>query len=246
MHWQRELDLATAAARDAAHLLTAAFSTDAGVRSRTPKDIKTLADTEAEARILRHLATCGLPIVAEESTANAAQPDGPHWLVDPLDGTLNFSRGFPMHAVSIGLWEGQTPILGVIIDIARDTLYHGVVGHGAWRNGAPIHVSAVADRSQAVLATGFPAGRDYGAEALAAFVARVQAFQKVRMIGSAVLALAMVAEGTFDAYFEEGGKIWDVGAGLALVSAAGGKINWQPGTKSFSPVVSATNGLIEA
>lgn len=244
VQWQRELDLATAAARDAAHLLSTAFSTDAGVRTRTGKDIKTLADTEAEARILRRLATSGLPVVAEESTTTATQPEGLHWLVDPLDGTLNFSRGFPMHAVSIALWDGKTPVLGVIVDIARDTLYQGVVGHGAWRNGQPIRVSTVADRSQAVLATGFPAGRDYGDAALTAFITRVQAFKKVRMIGSAAMALVMVAEGTFDACYEEGGMIWDVAAGLALVAAAGGSIQWQPGTRPGSAVVTAGNGRI--
>jgi myo-inositol-1(or 4)-monophosphatase len=119
-----------------------------------------------------------------------------------------------------------------------------VVGTGAFRDDRPIGVSTVADRSQAVLATGFPSGRDYGTDALTTFTQRVQAFKKIRMIGSAVLSLAMVAEGTFDAYFEEGIMLWDVAAGLALVAAAGGRIDVRPGARHLSVVATATNGHI--
>jgi myo-inositol-1(or 4)-monophosphatase len=81
---------------------------------------------------------------------------------------------------------------------------------------------------------------------LAAFVHRVQAFKKIRMIGSAAMSLALVAQGTFEAYFEEGIMIWDVAAGLALVSAAGGSIELRAGTGSLSVTAVATNGRIPA
>jgi myo-inositol-1(or 4)-monophosphatase len=244
MPWQRELDLAARAARAAATLLRETFTTDAGVRSSDGKDIKTRADVEAEAQILRALAPTGMPVIAEESANAGRPPDGPHWLVDPLDGTMNFSRGFPMHAVSIGLWDAGKPVLGVIVDIARDALYAGVVGVGAHRDGKPIRVSAVADPGQALLATGFPTGRDYGSDALTTFVGRVQAFKKIRMIGSAAMSLAMVAQGSFDGYHEEDIMLWDVAAGLALVAAAGGRIDTRPGAKPLSVAAAATNGLI--
>jgi myo-inositol-1(or 4)-monophosphatase len=157
---------------------------------------------------------------------------------------MNFSRGFPVHAVSIGLWDGATPVLGVIADIARGSIYRGLVGLGAWRDDRPIRVSSITERAQAVLVTGFPTGRDYGDAALAAFIARVQAFKKIRMIGSAALSLAFVAEGVFEAYTEEGIMLWDIAAGLALVAAAGGRIDVRPGARHLSVVATATNGHI--
>lgn len=237
-----ELALASRAAQAAAALLAESFATDAGVRTAAGKDIKTRADLAAEAVILRELAVSGLPIIAEESAVDSAVAlTGPRWYVDPLDGTLNFARGFPMHAVSIALWEDDRPLLGAIYDIPRRALYRGVVGAGADCDGTPLHVSTVADCGQAVLATGFPTGRDYGASALEAFVRRVQSFKKIRMIGSAALSLAHVAAGTFDAYTEEDIMIWDVAAGLALVAAAGGRIETRPGSRPHAVHALATN-----
>lgn len=244
MTWQRELDLATAATRAASRLLVTSFAADAGVLSHEGKDIKTRADSASEALIVQMLAPSGMPVFGEESVQEVQRPPGLHWIVDPLDGTMNFSRGFPIYAVSIALWQGDTPVLGVVADIARETLFSGIVGAGAWRDGLPIRVSSVCTPAQAVLATGFPTGCDYGTDSLSAFVQRVQAFKKVRMIGSAVLSLAMVAQGTFDAYFEEDIMIWDVAAGLALVAAAGGRISARPGRNPLSVVAAATNGFI--
>lgn len=244
MKWERELELATEAAQAAAALLTLSFSADAGVQGGEGRDIKTRADVEAEACILRHLEPSGLPVLAEETAGESVPADGPRWLVDPLDGTMNFSRGFPMHAVSIALWDSARPVLGVVYDLPRQLLYTGHINGGAWQGGRPIRVSSIAETGQAMLATGFPTGRDYGTDSLTAFVSRVQAFKKIRMIGSAVLSLTMVAQGVFDAYFEEDIMIWDVAAGLALVAAAGGRIEVRQGSRPNAVVAKATNGLI--
>ena len=178
MKWQRELDLAVSAVQSAAACLGSRFVSGAGVCSLEGKDIKTDADVEAEAEILRHLRVTAFPIVAEESSAARVGGSGVHWLVDPLDGTMNFARGFPMHAVSVALWDGMTPLLGAIYDLPRRALYTGVIGSGAWRDGRPIVVSDTAEKSQAILATGFPTGREYGSGALGDFIARVQASKK--------------------------------------------------------------------
>lgn len=244
MNWQAELELAKGAASAAADLLVGSFSANADIRSQAGKDIKTRADVEAEACILRHLAVSGVRVLAEESAGEASPSEGLCWMVDPLDGTMNFSRGFPMHAVSIGLWDGMMPILGVIYDLSRGHIYAGRVGGGAWRNNVPMHVSATAECGQGILATGFPTGRDYGGEALGAFVGRIQSFKKIRMIGSAAMSLAMVAGGIFDAYIEEDIMIWDVAAGMALVAAAGGRIEVLPSGKRHAVRATATNGLI--
>lgn len=241
---ESELELAVSAAREAGALLTDAYRQNAGVQSLKGRDIKTEADLAAEACILRTLAPSRLPAVAEETAADQGPPDGRFWLVDPLDGTMNFSRGFPMYGVSIALWSGGEPQLGVVFDIARGLLFRGIVGLGAWCNERRIRVSNVSDRSQAVLATGFPTHRDYSPDALGRFVARVRDFKKIRMIGSASLSLAWVASGAFDAYTEEEIMLWDVAAGLALVLAAGGTIQVQSGRRHWSVTAAATNGAL--
>ncbi|NQU09815.1 inositol monophosphatase [bacterium] len=243
--WQAELALAVQAVRAAAKLLQGSFVRDAGIRQRAGRDIKTRADLAAEECILARLAPSGLAVLAEETApAGPSADDAPRWLVDPLDGTMNFSRGFPVCAVSVALWQGTTPLLGVVYDLGQASLYTGVCGVGAWRNGRPIAVSRTANRSQAILATGFPTGRDYRAAALARFVRQVQSFKKIRMIGSAALSLAYVAVGVFDAYYEEDIMLWDVAAGLALVVGAGGRMRIRPGRLSQSVVALATNGRV--
>lgn len=244
MKQQTELDLARRAALQAADHLDTEFSVDADVRSEHGKDIKTGADVESERVILETLAESGHPILAEESGGNETIPSGHHWLVDPLDGTLNFVRGFPMAAVSIGLWDQVDPVLGVVVDIGRKDAYAGMVGEGAWCNDEPLKVSTTETMSRAVLATGFPVGRSYSDQDLLSFTGKVQQFKKIRMIGSAAMSLVYVAAGVFDAYVEEDIMIWDVAAGLALVKAAGGDYVMTPGTKPHAWNVAATNGII--
>ena len=243
MNRDTELQRAASAARHAAALLTSAFAADAGVESRHGHDIKTRADVAAEDCIKEHLAGSGIPVFAEESaTGTTSNSAALRWLVDPLDGTMNFTRRFPICGVSIGLWDGDAPVLGAIYDLGQRTIYTGIVGQGAWCDGKPMHTSVVTEQSQAILATGFPTGRDYESAALGKFVGRIQTFKKIRMIGSAALSLARVAEGVFDAYYEEDIMIWDVAAGLALVAAAGGQIEVGPGARPHSVVCKATNG----
>jgi myo-inositol-1(or 4)-monophosphatase len=242
MKWKAELKLAAEAAQAGAALLLNSFASNAQIQSQTGKDIKTRADVESEVCIAQRLSPSGIPVLGEEMAKAPVEKLGLRWLVDPLDGTMNFSRGFPMNAVSVGLWDGNTPILGAVYDLSRRVLYTGCVGAGAWRDGRVMRVSSTVERGQAVLATGFPVARDYAKEALTGFVERVQAFKKIRMIGSAVMSLAFVAEGVFDAYFEEDIMVWDVAAGLALVAAAGGRIEVRPGSKPYALVATATNG----
>lgn len=188
-------------------------------------DVKIRADLEAEKAIVYHLSThSSISILSEEAgrLVTSGQETGMTWIVDPLDGTLNYQRGIPFACVSIGLWLGIQPLLGVILDINRGILYWGVVGMGAWADGDKITVSKVADLREAVLYTGFPVGSDFATNALTDFVAKVGAYCKVRLLGSAALSLALVASGSGEAYEERGIMIWDVAAGIALAAAAGG------------------------
>ena len=218
-----ELRVAERAALAAGKWLGQLPLSERAVDSAEGRDIKLAADREAERIILQALSASGRPVLSEEQgTIGQVGTESPYWVVDPLDGTMNFKRGLGLECVSIALWRRSEPLLGVVYDFDRDELFSGLVGHGAWCNAQPIRVSGVDDRGQAVLATGFPVGRDYAADALAAFVGGIQSFKKVRMLGTAALSLAYLASGRLDAYWEDGIRLWDVAAGLALVEAAGG------------------------
>jgi len=228
-HKESLLLLAAEAARDAGRLLRQDFSQNAVIRSDAGKDLKTAADVASEALIRRSLEATGVQTLGEESVDRPPiDRTAPFWVVDPLDGTFNFTRGFPLCCVSIAYCEDLRPCLGVIYDFQSDILYTGLPGYGAFANGATIKVSEIDDKGQAVLATGFPAGRSFKGASLRDFLKKIRAFKKIRMIGSAALSLAYVASGRFDAYFEESIWWWDVAAGLALVEAAGGR--WSAGT----------------
>lgn len=239
-----ELRVALRAAAAAADLLRRDFRLDAKVTDGRGKDVKTQADVAAEALILTHLQPTGIPVLAEEGVEKALDLDHPVWLVDPLDGTLNFTRGFAMAAVSVALWDKGEPVLGVVHDVFHDRVYSGQLGEGVWCDGRPAQVSGVDAPGKAILATGFPSGRSYDTDSLLGFVQSVQTYKKVRMLGSAALMLAQVAAGHFDVYEEEDIYLWDVAAGLALVRAAGGEFSMQPGTGSFKYRVRASNGRI--
>jgi myo-inositol-1(or 4)-monophosphatase len=197
------------------------------VLSAAGRDLKVGADRESERVILEALQTSSsYPVLAEETGEHGViDTEAGFWIVDPLDGTLNFGRGLPLFSVSIGLWQGGEPILGVVYDVRHDELFCGVVGDGAWCNAEAIVVSEVSAPEKAILATGFPVNRDFNSVPLRRFLDQVQAFKKVRLLGSAALSLAYLACGRVDAYSEEGIMLWDVAAGLALVRAAGGWIS---------------------
>lgn len=255
-------ELAESAARRAGECLLNAYAADAGVISESGKDIKTEADRAAETIILDALRPTGLSILSEESgvvqesggrsrgathnhfTIQPLNLTTASWIIDPLDGTFNFTRGFPMCCVSIALWNGMEPVLGVIYDFITDKMYSGSVGEGAFCNSGPISVSSIGDFSQAALATGFPSARDYSDATLSESIRSVQKFKKIRMIGSAASSLAHVAAGHLDAYMEEDIWLWDVAAGLALVQAAGGDFTLSEIKDTWQLDVWASNGLL--
>jgi myo-inositol-1(or 4)-monophosphatase len=243
-----EFAAAVTAARQAGALLRAGFAAGSAVRSDAGRDLKLEADVEAERVILAALRGASPhPILSEESGADSGfSTDGRYWVVDPLDGTLNYGRRLPLCCVSIALWERDRPVLGVVHDFLRDECFTGEVGRGTACNDAPVRVSAVARADQAVLATGFPNARDFGDAALLDFVKDAQRFKKLRLLGSAALSLAWVAAGRADAYREDDIWFWDVAAGLALVAAAGGMFTLASGRSRFQNHVLAHNGHLRA
>ncbi|MBV5339805.1 MAG: inositol monophosphatase [Deltaproteobacteria bacterium] len=239
------LDIAISAVNQAGLILREHFTLNAGIASDKGRDIKTEADKAADEAILKILSSTGYSILSEESGSKSISGLEPScWIIDPLDGTFNFVRGFPACCVSVALWDKRNPLLGVIYDFANDRLYYGKVGAGAFCNGLPLRVSSVNCFTQAALATGFPTSRDFSDNALLTTIRRIQKFKKIRMIGSAALSLAYVSAGIVDAYHEEDIWLWDVAAGLALVRAAGGDFTISEIKPTWQLDVYASNGII--
>ena len=227
MNLDELLITAADAARNAGDRLKSAQSEGPKILSDQGRDMKLQADRESEETILNALKQTPYPILAEESGEIGKIDTGqPAWVVDPLDGTFNYSRLQPLCCVSIALVEGNRTLLGVVYDFNRSDMYSAIPSLGkALLNGSPMKVSSATDRGQASLATGFPVNRDYSTESLQGMIGYFQNFKKIRMFGTAALSLAWVSCGKVDAYFEEDIMFWDVAAGLALVEAAGGYVD---------------------
>jgi len=239
------LQLAVETAKNAAKFIFHDLSSDnREIAVDLPHDVKIKADTRSESLIIEELSTKSKhPILSEENglTKVGLNNDEYCWIVDPLDGSLNYSRGIPINCISIALWKGMEPLLGVVYDFNRNEMFTGIVGHGAWLNNIPIKVSVIKEKSKAVLFTGFPAGTNYSQESLLAFVDDIKKYKKIRLLGSAAISLAYVACGRGDCYRENDIKIWDVAAGLALVKAAKGLIKYTFSENTYSLKVEAKN-----
>jgi len=244
-----ERRVAVDAARAAGRLLRDELS---GVRhiayKGTPTNLVTEMDRRAETLILERL-RAAFPddaILAEEEGAARGRSDR-RWIVDPLDGTTNYAHGLPIFAVSIGLESAGRLVLGVVYDPTRDELFVGEHGLGATLNDAPIRVSSATSVDESLLVTGFPYNIRQTSEnnlrEYAGFSVRARA---VRRLGSAVLDLAYVACGRFDAFWELRLGAWDVAAGAVLVEEAGGRISALDGTPLDVnvPTVVASNGHV--
>jgi len=171
------------------------------------------------------------------------------WIIDPLDGTVNFAHGFPMFCVSIALETDGRLEYGVIYDPLRDELFEARRGAGASLNGQPIRVSRTAHLSRALIATGFPYDiRERVPETLARLGRMLANTQGVRRAGSAALDLCYLACGRFDGFYEENLKPWDTAAGLLIVTEAGGKITTFDGGAYdiCAPTIAASNALIHS
>ena len=193
-------------------------------------DYVTAWDRRSESAILEVLAreASGIPVLAEErGGARAATM----WAVDPLDGTTNFTRGFPSVGVSVGLLEGGLPLLGVVIAPFFEKEFAAARGKGATLNGERLPFLRDLDPSRAVVATGFPfRNKKLLPRYLSVMEASLERFEDLRRAGAAALDLAWTAAGTFDGYFELGLNTWDVAAGAALVIEVGGRVtDWSGG-----------------
>lgn len=224
--------------------VAAFFLNDPQVLSSDLKDIKTLADLKMNEAILSELRPSGLSILSEETDFTDNDLPEECWIVDPLDGTYNFSRKYPCAGISVGFVINENPVVGVVRDIFNNTIYSSGLDQGATKNGKKINVSNVSELKDSILATGFPSGASYETNDLLAFVRNVQEFKKIRAIGSASIMLCYVAEGVFDVYYEKDIYLWDVIAGLSIVKEAGGQFFMRRTEKDFKYEVLASNDIL--
>ncbi len=169
------------------------------------------------------------------------------WVVDPLDGTVNFAHRYPMFSISIAVMADGELLAGAVCDPLRRELFTASRGGGAFLNGAPIRVSGVAQLERSIVGTGFPYDKATSAvNNLAEFSAVLMKVQGMRRGGSAAIDLAYVASGRLDGFWELKLKPWDMAAGMLLVQEAGGVITDRHGdpTDVFTQSIVATNGAI--
>lgn len=224
--------MAVAAAEAAGEALLRRFGSldPSEVEEKSKNDLVSAADRESE-EILRRALLGSFPgdvFLGEETGESGADREAPAWIVDPLDGTANFVRGFPHWAVSIGRTSGGRAgelVLGGVWDPVKKDLFAAERGAGAFRNGRRLAMPRLDGLAGAALATGFPFRIQARIDVyLAIFREAFLRSRSIRRAGSAALDLAYVAGGIFDGFFELNLSPWDTAAGAVLVREAGGVV----------------------
>ncbi|MBA3460353.1 MAG: inositol monophosphatase [Deltaproteobacteria bacterium] len=241
-------EAARAAARAARDLLRTARPEHVRAKGN-PRDLVTEWDLRSEELIRRVLAerTPGIPILGEEGGQGAGSANGLRWLVDPIDGTVNFAHGLPLWCVSIALEQHDTIACGVVVAPALDWWFEATLGGGARDGtGAALRVSPTQQLEHALLATGFPYDRATNPDNNFATWEHMKRVATVRRLGAAALDLCLVAKGALDGYWETRLQPWDLAAGALIVAEAGGTVTDTRGGP-FDPhsgEAAATNGAI--
>jgi len=252
---------AASAARAVGRLMRANLRTAKIVNVSTQYDIKLELDVRAQKLIEKHLLAAfpNIALLGEEGDAGA--PDSEYrWVVDPIDGTMNFAYGIPHSCVSIALQarnldratgskplhskEDYATIVGVVYDPFNDELWTAIRGQLARLNGKVIHVSTCRRISEAFISVGFAKSKETIDDTLPHFNQLVRRVRKVRSMGAAALALTYVAMGRFDAYIERGISLWDVAAGGLIVACAGGVFQCEPISGQHRYRMVASNGFL--
>jgi myo-inositol-1(or 4)-monophosphatase len=236
------------------------------VNEITSHDIKLELDVRCQKLIEKklHAAFPEVALLGEEG--ESGKPDTEfRWVVDPIDGTVNFAHGIPHASVSIALQrrgEGRgsrverktrnvaaghpahVTLLGIVYDPFQDELWTAIRGEKARLNGTVIHVSGSRNLNECIVSIGFAKNRTNLQKALPYFLWLARRVRKIRMLGSAALALTYVATGRMDAYVERGISIWDIAAGGLILECAGGKFSSEPTPGYHKYRMIASNGLV--
>ena len=217
------LALATDLARQAGALaLTMRVGVEQLDSKSSPTDVVTAADKAVEALLLSALAAARPAdgVLGEEGAATPGT-SGLRWVIDPIDGTVNYLYGIPHWAVSIGVEDAAGPVVGVVFDPAKDELWQAVRGGGSVLNGAPLRCSSVSSLAVALVGTGFGYDARRRAAQTRVLPTLIPACRDLRRMGAGALDLCSVAAGRLDAYYEQGLSPWDLSAGSLIALEAG-------------------------
>jgi myo-inositol-1(or 4)-monophosphatase len=234
---RRALRCAIEAAKTAGSLMRKNQFSVKKVDSSTQHDIKLALDVRSQKVIEKklHEGFPGIALLGEEHISG--DPKAPQrWVVDPIDGTVNFTYGIPHACVSIALQEeaekgradyedGYNTLLGVVYDPFCDELWTALRGETARLNNRPIQVSKRRKLKEAIVSIGFAKTHENLEATLPYFLELVHSVRKIRIMGSAALSLTYVASGRFDAYIERGIRLWDIAAGGLILECAGGRFS---------------------
>ena len=216
------LQIAKSAALLAGEFLLKSQGTDLKILLNQGRDLKLQLDIDTENIIKDYISAHSNYSILGEETGTSDKLDECFWVIDPLDGTSNFLRGIPISCVSIALMHDLKPVLGVIYDFNHEDLYFGHMESKAFMNDQEIQVSSLSLKNESTLVTGIPAKTNYSDNEFNRLISTFQAWKKIRMIGSAAMAAVYVAAGKAETYQENEIFIWDIAAGAAIVTAAGG------------------------
>jgi myo-inositol-1(or 4)-monophosphatase len=236
------------AAREAGGVLTSLYG-KVVAREKQPGDLVTEADSASQRRIAEILAQAfpDSTLLAEEDGAEPDPSNPWRWIVDPLDGTINFAHGFPFWCVSIALEHQGDLVVGVIHNPLTGHTFGATKGQGAELDGQPMKVSGASSLYDSLISTGLPTPFEPDADRTLAMFRRMSiGTHSIRRTGSTALNLAYVASGAFEVFFATKINPWDVAAGVVLVREAGGSVTAVSGGTydMYTLEILATNGRV--
>ena len=209
------------------------------------REIKSKIDKDCEKIIINDLLKTSIPMLSEETEGlTFSNQKGLLWVIDPLDGTVNYLRNFGNCSVSIALFKDNEPVFGVIGEFPSKSIFWGGPKIKSFKGKEGINVSKINNKKKAILCTGFPSRYIFNRTNEKNFFEKIKKFSKIRMIGSASLSLIKLSQGQAEAYLEENIMIWDVAAGLAILRGSGGKYKISKGSYKNAINVIAHNGVI--
>jgi myo-inositol-1(or 4)-monophosphatase len=231
----------------------AARDVEPTVRAKsTPTDPVTVVDTETERLLRDRLAELrpGEHILGEEEGGSTGGRDGLTWVLDPIDGTVNFVYGIENYAVSVAVQRDGASLAGAVANVPAGLLYSAALGHGArvQHDGVatPLRSSAAVELSMSLVGTGFSYAPEQRARQAQVLTGLLPVVRDMRRLGSCALDLCMVAAGALDAYYEDGVHLWDWAAGALIAAEAGASLLLPPADRSAGRIVAAAPGIAQA
>lgn len=239
------LNIAVKAARAAGKLMRANWNSPKKINAAEAHDIKLELDVKCQRLIEKILlgAFPGVALLGEEGITGDVTAEY-RWVVDPIDGTVNYAYGIPHAAVSIALQQREESVVGVIYDPFTDELWTVTKGGPTRLNGRAVRVTKCTKVGESVVAMGFSKSRQNMAKSIPQLNRLARRTRKIRVLGSAALELAYVASGRLDAYIERRINLWDIAAGSLMVEASGGEFYAVPAEGKFRYAMVADNGKL--